>query len=78
MEINYTFVPLMHYLTATCMFGISSLIATIKEGKMHPEVHSANSIKLAHYSHVPALTLIESGWDFSFLYLMNFPYFRYF
>ena len=50
MEINYTFVLLMHYLTATCMFGISSLIATIKEEKMHPGVHSVNSIKLAHYS----------------------------
>ena len=51
MEINYIFVPLMHYLTATCMFGISSLIATIKEERMHPGVHSVNSIKVEHYSH---------------------------
>ena len=50
MEINYTSVLLMHYMTAICMFGISSLIATIKEEKMHPGVHSVNSIKLAHYS----------------------------
>ena len=43
---------------------------------LHPGVHLANSIKLAHYSHIPTLTLIESGWDFSFLYLMNYQYFR--
>jgi len=26
--------------------------------------------------HIPTLTLIESGWDFSFTYLTNCPFFR--
>ena len=31
-----------------------------------------------HRHHIPTLTLIELGWDFSFLYLMNYPYSRHF
>lgn len=35
-----------------------------------------NGFDPRHRHHVPTLTLIELGWEFSFLYLMYFQYFR--
>jgi len=30
-------------------------------------------IESGHRHHIPTLTLIELGWDFSFIYLTNYP-----
>ena len=35
-------------------------------------------IESGYRHHIPTLTLIESGWDFSFIYSIYFLYFRVF